>query len=129
MYKATVKESSIELNAVEKVRAKNLTDALHIEELVNSADFDGEALPVIEPKAYQIIAVENDKVEPPKYEVLVIEDVNGTRYQTGSNAFKNAFFEIWDELKDEKGWGIKCFGMDSKNYKGKKFLTCSVVTL
>lgn len=129
MYKAVVKESSKELTAVEKVRARNLTDALHIEELVNNADFEGAENIVIEPASYQIISVENDKVDPPKYDVLVIEDVNGTRYQTGSNAFKYAFFDIYDELKGETGWGIKCFGMDSKNYKGKKFLTCTVVTL
>ena len=35
---------------------------------------------------------------------------------------------IYDEMYgEEETWAIKAYKLDSKNYKGKKFLTCSII--
>ena len=124
-YKSTITKVSGELNKIEAVALKNLTDVEGIEVLVNES-IDGYA--VIHPEKYVVLHVENDRAKENKeYDVLVICDYDGTKYKTGSESFMRSFFDIFDELEDETGWGLKVFGKESKNYKGKKFLTCSVV--
>lgn len=125
MYKSTIIKSSGEISKIEAVALKNLADVEGIEVLVNDS-VDGYA--IIHPVKYVVLHVENDKAKENKeYEVLVICDVDGTKYKTGSESFMRSFFDIYDELEGESGWGLKVFGKESKNYKGKRFLTCSVV--
>lgn len=125
MYKSTIIKSSGEISKIEAVALKNLADVEGIEILVNDS-VDGYA--VIHPIKYVVLHVENDKAKENKeYDVLVICDSDGTKYKTGSESFMRSFFDIFDELEGEEGWGLKVFGKESKNYKGKKFLTCSVV--
>ena len=35
---------------------------------------------------------------------------------------------LYEEMKDEdEEWAIKVYRLPSKNYKGKEFITCSVI--
>lgn len=122
MYKSEIIETSIKFeNKLDVVAMKDVTDCIAVEDLANS----GEEV-VIYPGDYAILKVENDRSESKEYEVLIVVDREGNKYKTGSESFRRAFLDIFNELHDEDiVWGIKIFGKDSKNYKGKKFLTCT----
>lgn len=125
MYKSVIKEASCEISKIEAVALKNMTDAVGIDTIINDSV---EGYAVIYPEKYVIVEVHNDMARDSQdYEVLIIVDKDGTKYKTGSNAFIRSFLDIFEELGGEEGWGLKVFGRESKNYNGKKFLTCSVV--
>lgn len=125
MYKSEIISASAEIGKVEAVALKNLTDAEGLDAVVNNS-VDGFV--VINPIKYVLLHVQNDKASNnTEYDVLVIVDKSGNKYKTGSESFMRSFFDIYEELADEEGWALKVFGKASKNYSGKKFLTCSVV--
>lgn len=122
-YKVNIKECSKELTARERIMIKDTSNAIKLDDLVT---FESKA--VIMPVAYAILSVHNDKSENPDYEVYVIIAEDGTKYATGSPSFFSAFEEIWDEMSGEnEKFSIELYKMESKNYKGKYFLTCSII--
>lgn len=122
-YKVTIKESSKELTARERIMFKDTTNAVKLDEVAN-----GEERLIIIPAAYVILNIHNEKSDNVDYENYIIVDKDGTKYVTGSGSFISAFMEIWEEMKDEdEEYSIEVYKMDSKNYKGKQFLTCSIV--
>lgn len=122
MYKVEIAFCSKELTARERIMMKDTTDATKID----VATENGEKL-VITPDMYAVLNVHNDKSDSKDYEQYVILDKNGTKYVTGSPSFWSSFEEIVDEMSDEEEYQIKCYKLDSKNYKGKQFLTCSII--
>lgn len=124
-FSVTFRESSREMTAREKLKIKDVADAIKIDEATNG----GNKL-TITPTAYAILDVHNEKSDSKDYHTYVIEDKDGTKYYTGSEPFWESFKEIWDvmnESADEIGtWSITAYKKDSKNYKGKQFLTCSI---
>lgn len=126
MYKSEIVDTSIEnMNKVEMVALKDVTDCTVLERYLEMND--DEVIMVV--KDYVELHIENDKSESKEYDVLIIIDEQGNKYKTGSDSFKRAFLDIFYDLKGETGWGIKIYGKPSKNYTGKNFLTCSVVTI
>lgn len=126
MYKSEIIETSREnMTPIEKVAYKDLSDC----ELLDVAVNNNNGSIIIEIEDYVKLHVYNDKTENKEYDVLVLVSKDGTRYKTGSESFERAFFDIYSELKDETGWGLKVFGKPSKNYQGKLFLTCSAVVI
>lgn len=126
MYKSEIISTSLkEMTKVELVAMKDVTDCILLERYLEQ---NGDEV-ILEVKDYVELHVENDRSESKEYDVLVLIDTGGTKYRTGSDSFKRAFLDIFNELQGETGWGIKVFGKPSKNYNGKNFLTCSVVTL
>lgn len=122
MFESKISESSRELSARDRIRLKDTTDAIKLDE----ATAEGEL--VITPKAYAILSVHNDKADDPDYEQYIIEGDDGQKYVTGSQSFWNSFKAIWDEMADEdEEYSIKAYRVPSKNYKGKDFLTCSII--
>lgn len=122
-YKVIIKECSKELTPRERIMMKDTSNAIKLDDMANDGNH-----PVISPDAYAVLSVHNDRSENKDYEVYVIIDKDGKKYATGSPSFFKAFKEIWDEMKDEdEGFSIEMYKMDSKNYKGKQFLTCSIV--
>ena len=122
-YKVTIKESSKELTARERIMFKDTTNAVKLDEAAN-----GEERLIITPAAYVILNIHNEKSDNVDYENYIIVDKDGNKYVTGSGSFISAFMEIWEEMKDEdEEYSIEVYKMDSKNYKGKQFLTCSIV--
>lgn len=122
MFEAKIIECSKELTARDRIRLKDTTDAVKLDEAIA----EGEV--IITPSAYAILSVHNDKADDPDYEQYIIEDVDGQRYVTGSQSFWNSFKAIWDEMKDEdEEYSVKAYRVPSKNYKGKDFFTCSII--
>ena len=126
MYKSEIVSTSLQnMSKVDLIAMKDVTDCILLERYLEQND-DEVVLEIVD---YVELHVENDRSESKEYDVLVLIDVAGTKYRTGSDSFKRAFLDIFNELKAETGWGIKVFGKPSKNYSGKNFLTCSVVKL
>lgn len=120
-YSVQIKTTSMELSAKERVRIKDTSNAVKLDELAAENK-------VITPVAYAVLGIHNEKSENKDYEVYVIIDNNGTKYVTGSPSFFTAFKDIWDELADDgEEFSIEVYRLESKNYKGKYFLTCSLV--
>ena len=121
-YSVEIKETSKQLSAKERIAIKDTSNALKLDV---ECEEDGV---IITPVAFAILSIHNEKSDNKDYENYVITDKDGTKYVTGSESFWNAFISIWDEMQEEEEeWGIKAYKLDSKNYKGKKFLTCSII--
>ena len=127
-YRVSVKESSRDLTARERIRYKNSAGAIKLDEAISDSDFDGNGKVIIAPVAYVVLDIHNDKSDPPDYNNYVIIDKDDNTYVTGSSSFWKQFKSIWDEMSGEnEAWEIEVFKVDSKNYKGKKFITCNIL--
>lgn len=123
-YKVTIKHCSKELTPRERILMKDTSNAERLDECV-PADGDKK---VITPVAYAVLDVHNEKSENEDYEVYVIIDEDGTKYATGSPSFFDSFLDIWNEMQEAgEPFSIEVYKMESKNYKGKYFLTCSII--
>ena len=126
MYKSEVKEVfGKELTKKEKAMLKDLTDCtvLGTEAESNGCDI------IIHPAFYAILAIHNDSLSDPDYEVYVIVDRNGTKYQTGSESFMSSFRDIMADMQgeDPETWAIKATLKPSKNRTGKSFLKAVLI--
>ena len=121
-YAVVIAESSKELTAKDRIRLKDTSDAVKLDE----ATKDGAI--TINPVGYVVLAIHNEKSDNVDYNNYLIEDEDGTKYVTGSESFWNSFIDIYTEMKDEtEPWQIKAYRLPSKNYNGKEFLTCSII--
>lgn len=121
-YTVAITECSRELSAKERIAMKDTSNATKLD-----VACEGQTLRIV-PKDYAVLTVHNEKSDSVDYKNYIIMDENGEKYCTGSDSFWNAFKSIYDEMKDEtEAWAIDIYKLDSKNYKGKKFLTCSIV--
>ena len=124
-YSAKFLKASRELDVTERISLKQFTDCEQLDEVVTD--------PVaIEVAYFADFAVHNDFVKGDKrdYVKRVICDADGNKYITGSEAFMAAMDDIYGELCDSDYSGpiiLKIVKKDSKNYSGKKFLTCSLM--
>lgn len=118
MYSVKVIESSRELSKKEIVSLKQSASMIKLDEV---------APVTIRPVGYALLDIHNDKLDNPDYKHIVIIDDDGSKYVTGSQTFMNNFMDIWSDLSDEPDWELSVFKRDSKNYKGKQFLTCDVI--
>lgn len=121
-YSVSIKETSKTLTAKERIQIKDTTECVKLDEATQ------ENAIIIQPDYYAILAIHNEKSDNVDYENYVIVDKDGTKYVTGSESFFTSFIGIYEEMaQEDEEWGIKAYRMPSKNYKGKEFLTCSVV--
>lgn len=121
-YSVEIKETSRELTAKQRIALKDTSDAIKLDTACD------ENAVIIEPAVCAILAIHNEKSDDVDYENYVIIDKNGDKYVTGSLSFWTSFMGIYDEMKGEdEAWAIKVYKLDSKNYKGKKFITCSII--
>ena len=124
-YNVTVKECSKELTNKERIKIKDVSNAVKLDDVAN-----GDSPFIIEPAYYAVLSVHNEKSDNKDYEVYIIVDTSGTKFVTGSASFINSFTDIWNEMADDDSdepWQIEVYKKDSKNYKGKQFITCSIV--
>ena len=122
-YEVKIKSTSKELTARERVMLKDTRNAIKLDEAVSETPL------VISPDYYAVLDIHNEKSKEDKdFENYIIVDVGGNKYVTGSKSFYEAFTEIVEEM-DGTGeeYQIEIYKLDSKNYKGKKFITCSIV--
>lgn len=120
-FKATVKMASKELTNREKLFVKDTTNAVKLDEVLKA----DEKL-VITPSYFAILSIHNDRSDTKDYEQYVIVDGEGNKFYTGSPSFWQAFTDINDEMGSEE-YSVEVYKRESKNYKGKYFLTCSII--
>ena len=127
-YLASIKESSRELSAKERVMFKDLGNATKLNDFAEEAMKSGVKAIITNIKDYVIIDIHNEASQDVDYSNYLIVDGNGDKYYTGSAPFWNSFKSIWDEMHDSgEEWGIQLNLTPSKNYAGKQVLTCSLI--
>lgn len=122
-YSVKVVECSKDLTAKERVKIKDTTNAIKLDEATQ-----GGAV-VIAYAYHAVLAIHNEKLDDPDYRQYIVVDTAGNKYVTGSESFFTAMTEIVDEMSaaGETDYELEVYRMDSKNYKGKQFITCSIV--
>ena len=128
-YTVKIAKSSMEhITAREELMLKSTTGGTAIDETL--ASLDGNAL-IINPMDYAVLEIHNEKVkegENTDYTKYIILDKDGTKYVTSSENFMNTFIDIYETMKDSgEDYAIKIFRKESKNYKGKYFITCEII--
>ena len=122
MYKVEIVESTHELSARDRLKLKDTTNAVKLDSALT-----GDEPIIITPIDYAVLEISSDKVDAP-YNNYVVCDESGQKFITGSKSFWEAFLNIWDEMVEETGsYQIEIYKVDSKNYAGKKFITCSIL--
>ena len=122
-YEVKILRASKELTAMEKIAIKDTSDCVGLDMFCDN----GAA--ILHPTMWVEIGVNNPYSKGEKeYTKFVVVDSDGTKYTTGSKSFISSFLNIYEELEKEgiTGYGIKVFKMESKNYKGKSFITCTL---
>ena len=122
-YKATISFCSKELDARERIRTKDVSDAIKLDQAtqdVPSIDIDVAY--------YAVLDIHNEKSDSTDYKNYLVVDKEGKKYVTGSESFYKSFIDIVEELADDgiTDFTIKVYRHDSKNYAGKQFITCSL---
>jgi len=121
-YQAKIVEASKELTARERLMVKDTSNAISIDEATQTSPL------IIEPTDYAVVDVHNDMADNQDYTKYVIFDRQGNKYATGSKSFWEAFKDIYDEMKGEDStYSIEIYRIESKNFKGKSFITCSII--
>lgn len=121
-YSVNIREVSRNITSKERVMLKDTTNAISLDEATQGAKF------VFEPAYYAILDVHNEKSDDKDYVKYVIVDKGGAKLVTGSESFFTSFRSIMDEMSGcDEEFQIEAYRMPSKNYKGKEFITCSIV--
>ena len=128
-YQVKIVDTSIEnLNPRMELLLKSTTGGVALDEALEDMD-EGEGL-IIEPKDYAVLEIHNEKVKEgestdyTKYIILTDKD----KYVTSSMNFFNSFLDIFETMKDSgEDYSIKIFRKESRNFKGKYFLTCEII--
>lgn len=122
-YKVTIKNCSKELSGKEKVAIKDITDAMKLDSIVTPNE-----CVTIYPDFTAILEVHNENADNKDYSIFVIVGKDGHKYITSSESFISSFENIQEEMEDEEEeWGVKVYKVESKNFKGRYFITCSIV--
>lgn len=121
-YSVKIANASKELSARDRVAVKDTTNAIALDDATKDSPL------VITIDYYVELAVHNEKSEDKDYKKYVVVDKSGNKFVTGSESFFTAMLEIMDEMAESgEDFEIQVYRMPSKNYKGKEFLTCSIV--
>lgn len=122
-YEVKIIDASKELSARERIILKNFDNMIQLDDVITE---DSPRLQ-IDIDGYAVAEVHNEKSDNVDYEKFIIFGRDGQKYITGSQPFFSSFKEIWDEMKDEnEDWAIIVYKLESNNYKGKEFLTCTI---
>lgn len=121
-YSVKIRTSSRELTARERIRFKDTSAAVSLDDATN-----GGSIIITNPAAYVILDVHNEKADTPDYVKFVVIDEAGNSYITGSDSFYRSFLEIFEEMQGEGEYSIEVSKHDSKNYKGKGFIKAAIV--
>ena len=124
-YSTKIRYSSKELSVKERIAIKDTSNAISLDDLTIQ-----NGTITIQYAYHVLLDIHNEKSDNKDYTKIVVVDKGGTKYVTGSESFGTSLSDIVDEMIDG-GEGdnivIEVYRKDSKNYKGKQFITCSVV--
>lgn len=124
-YEVNIVSSTKELSPKEKIKLKDLSNSINLD---NATQEQGKV--VIDYDYHVILEIHNEKSKDRKdYQNVVVVDKDGTKYNTGSESFLTTLDDITGEMLSagEEDFSIEVYRKDSKNYKGKQFITCSVL--
>jgi SAM-dependent MidA family methyltransferase len=120
-YSVTIKETSKNLTAKERIAIKDTTSAIKLDEATQVESV------LIAPEMFAVLSIHNDKSDNPDYENYIVVDKDGRKFVTGSQSFWTSFMDIWTEMENEdEDWSVLVYRHPSKNYKGKDFITCAI---
>lgn len=125
-YSVTIRETSKQLSAKERIKAKDTTKAISLDDVTQQDDF------ILYPDSYVILDVHNEKAkegDSKDYVKYIVFDKAGTTYTTGSESFFTSLKSIMEEMEAEapdEEYSITVYRRESKNYKGKTFITCGI---
>ncbi len=122
-YYTEILECSVELNAYERIKVKDISNAKKLDEIVT------DDIPcIIQVSYFAVLHIHNEKGKDKDYTNYILVDNAGNKYVTGSPSFWESFCDIYAELKSEgiTEFSIEVFKRDSKNYAGKKFISCAL---
>lgn len=121
-YEVKIVNCNKELTARERIKLKDTTNAVALDEATEGSNL------IISPSIWAELEIHNERNKDGNtdYTKYVIIDEAGTKYVTGSESFWTSFREIAAEMGDE-AFDIEAYKVDSKNYKGKQFISCSIV--
>ena len=124
-YEVNIVSSTKELSPKEKIKLKDLSNSINLD---NATQEQGKV--VINYDYHVLLNIHNEKSKDRKdYQNVVVVDKDGTKYNTGSESFLTTLEDITGEMLSagEEDFSIEVYRKDSKNYKGKQFITCSVL--
>lgn len=126
-YKATVRECSKELTVKERIMLKDTSNAESLDILTQEANFNDKKV-LINVDYYATLEIHNEKSDNKDYINFIVVDKDGKKYVTGSQSFISSFTDIVEEMTEagETDITIEVYRKESKNYKGKDFITCSI---
>jgi hypothetical protein len=121
-YECKVINASKELSARERIKVKDLSNAIALDTAVT------DDTPLMISPLYDVeLEVHNEKSKDKDYTKYVIVDVGGNKYHTGSESFWTSYKDIMAELGDDtEDVTLEVYRVPSKNYAGKSFITCSL---
>lgn len=121
-YSVEITYSSKTLTARERIAVKDFSNAVALDEATK-----GKSV-VLDIDYYALMQVHNEKSDNKDYIKAVFVTKDGVKYVTGSENFIDTFEDMFDEMSDsDEPFQIEAYQVESKNYKGKTFLTCSIV--
>ena len=124
-YEVNIVSCTRELSPKEKIKLKDLSNSINLD---NATQAEGKV--VINYDYHVILNIHNEKSKDRKdYQNVVVVDKDGTKYNTGAESFLTTLEDITGEMLSagEEDFSIELYRHDSKNYKGKQFITCSVL--
>lgn len=123
-YSAKIAYASKELSTKERIAIKDTTACVSLDEATADTTLD------LDYSYHVILDVHNEKSDNKDYRKTVLVTKTGERYVTGSDAFTNSLTDIVNEMT-EAGEGdnitIRVYRKESKNFKGKTFITCAII--
>lgn len=127
-YRVTLKESSKELTVKEKIQMKDTSNAHSLDHLTLEAQQSGNRV-IIDVDFWCKLEIYNEKSDDKNYINFIVVDKEGNKYVTGSNSFITSFLNMATEMLEagEDDFKIEVYRKQSKNYKGKDFITCSIL--
>lgn len=119
-YEVKISECSKELDKRERIRIKDLSDAIRIDKATQLEEL------FIDVDYYAILDIHSENSEDKDYQNIMVVDMEGNKYVTGSKPFTTSFLNIFSEMEGE-AFQVKCYRLPSKKREGKDFLTCSLM--
>lgn len=122
-YSVKISKAPNTLTAKERIKLKDTSNAVSLDEATTDASV------VIDYAYHAVLDIHNEKSDNKDYTKTIVVDKAGNKFVTGSESFTSALENIVDEMNEagEDDFQIEVYRKDSKNYKGKTFITCSIV--
>ena len=125
-YSVAITESSKELKARDKIRYKDFAACISID---SSIPDDRDPGLTINPIAYAVADVHNERSENPDYRNFIIEDSDGNLYITSSYGAFDRFRDIFNTMREDapdENFTVTFYKKPSNKYKGKFMLLCKL---